>query len=243
MDTNVSPTWLLLLPQLPAKPDYLRVKLQRRLQKLGAASIKNGVYALPLSDANSKASERLRAELTGDKGDLIVLGAVLLAGLTDQELAQRFESSAVAPPENPSGQTWVTRADVFVDRMGCAWLIRKFIDPDARFRFIDARGRVRPSELGYDMPGGAFAHHGDRCTFEALVDHYRLNGPAIDAIAEIIHDIDLQDDKFGRAEAPGVFVMLKGIRESEASDDKRVARAGDLFDALYAQFSNAARAR
>lgn len=91
MDTTVSPqSWLFLLPQLPAKPDYLRVKLQRRMQRLGAVLVKNGVYALPLSDETTEASEWLRSELLGEGGDLIVLGSVLCAGLTDADLMRRY---------------------------------------------------------------------------------------------------------------------------------------------------------
>jgi hypothetical protein len=91
MDTTVSQqSWLFLLPQLPAKPDYLRVKLQRRMQKLGAVLVKNGVYAFPFDDEATRASEWLRAQLVDEGGDLIVLGAVLCAGLTDAELMNRY---------------------------------------------------------------------------------------------------------------------------------------------------------
>src|SRR3954466_2124203 len=97
MDTDVSPqSWLVLLPQLPAKPDYLRVKLQRRLARLGAVTVKNGVYALPLRDETTEASEWLRTELVHDKGDLIVLGSVVCAGISDDELVQRFLESSRA---------------------------------------------------------------------------------------------------------------------------------------------------
>src|SRR5205807_6991598 len=99
------------------------------------------------------------------------------------------------------GRTWVTRRGVFVDRIASAWLIKRFIDPDARFKFVAPGGYVpRKGELRFDMFEAEYTHEGDRCTFETLVRRFRLRDPALRAIGEIVHDIDCKDAKFGRAE-------------------------------------------
>ncbi len=99
------------------------------------------------------------------------------------------------------GSVWVTRQGVHVDRIASAWLIRRFIDPEARFKFVPAKGYVpEPGELRFDMFEAEFTHEGDRCTFEVLLARAGLADPALAAIGEIVHDIDLKDAKFGREE-------------------------------------------
>jgi hypothetical protein len=299
-------SWLLLLPQLPPKPDYLRVKLQRRLQRLGAIALKNGVYALPAREQTSEDVEWLRRELAEDDAELIVCSAALLGGLSDEELVGRFQSAreedyralteaareamanedgdarstvlvglertlatvkrtdffeapsasearlsldalaeSVASRESARvatgaatvtpGRTWVTRQGVFVDRIASAWLIRRFIDPKAKFKFVDGSRGYRPSanEVRYDMFNAEFTHQGDRCTFETLLDAFALDDPALSAIAEIVHDIDCQDEKFQRAETFGIHAVLTGIRDSEPRDDRRLTMGRALFDGLH----------
>ena len=95
--------------------------------------------------------------------------------------------------ETLRGRTWVTRQGVHVDRIGSAWLIRRFIDPDARFKFVPGKGyRPDEGELRFDMFQAEFTHEGDKCTFEVLLDRAALKDSALRAIAEIIHDIDLR---------------------------------------------------
>ena len=102
------------------------------------------------------------------------------------------------------GRVWATRRGVQIDRIASAWLIRRFIDPAARFRFIDPKAERAPGELRFDMVGGDFTHEGDACTFETLARTIRRPDPALRQIAEIVHDIDIKDGKFGRADAPGI---------------------------------------
>jgi hypothetical protein len=134
---------------------------------------------------------------------------------------------------------WVTRENVFVDRIASAWLIRRFIDQAATFRFIDVRKPHRPlhGELRFDMPQGEYTHEGDRCTFETLVARFALADAALSAIGEIVHDIDCHDDKFGRPEAAGIRLVLEGIQQSETGDEERIGKGIALFDSLYAQLS------
>ena len=118
----------------------------------------------------------------------------------------------------PSGAMWVTRTGVHVDRIASSWLIRRFIDPQARFKFVPAKGYVpKDGELRFDMFEAEFTHIGDRCTFEVLVERMGLRDPALIAIGEIIHDLDLRDDKFGREENAGVRSMITGSAPSRTT--------------------------
>jgi hypothetical protein len=133
------------------------------------------------------------------------------------------------------GRTWVTRTGIKVDRMASAWLIRKFIDPEARFKFVPAKGyRPETRELRFDMFEAEFTHEGDLCTFEVLAQRFGLRDPALGAIAEIVHDIDLKDAKYGREEAPGIGQLVAGIAAAHADDEERLARGAALFEDLYA---------
>jgi hypothetical protein len=136
-----------------------------------------------------------------------------------------------------AGLTWVTRKGIHVDRIASAWLIRRFVDPTARFRFADSQSpEAAPGELRFDTMGGELTHEGDRCTFETLVVRLGLRDPAVSQIAEIVHDIDLKDAKFGRAEASGVLQLVNGLALAHADDRDRLDRGFALFDDLYESF-------
>ena len=144
---------------------------------------------------------------------------------------------ASAPLVSGSGHVWVTRRQVHVDRIGSAWLIRHFIDPDATFKFVPAKGyKPRRGELRFDMFEAEFTHEGDRCTFEVLLQKSGLDEPALAAISEIVHDIDLKDGKFARAEAGGIAALIDSLAQADISDQERVERGAQLFDNLYALF-------
>jgi hypothetical protein len=136
------------------------------------------------------------------------------------------------------GRTWVTRANVHVDRIASAWLIRRFIDPKARFKFVPAKGYApEPGELRFDMFEAEFTHEGDRCTFEVLLGRFGLTDPALQVLGEIVHDLDLKDDKYARPERPGVERLLAGLTIAEGDDEARIARGSALFGDLYESFS------
>jgi hypothetical protein len=140
------------------------------------------------------------------------------------------------------GRTWVTRTGIKVDRMASAWLIRRFIDPNARFKFVPAKGyRPEEGELRFDMFEAEFTHEGDQCTFEVLVRRFGLADPALRAIAEIVHDIDVKDAKYGREEAPGIGQLVNGIAAAHPDDEARLARGTALFDDLRAVHGGATR--
>jgi len=139
-------------------------------------------------------------------------------------------------------RVWVTRQGVYVDRIACAWLIRRFIDPQARFKFVSGKGyRGEPGELRFDMFEAEFTHEGDKCTFEVLLERGALKDPALSAIAEIIHDIDLKDDKFGRTEVAGIRTLVEGISMATEKDSERIARGTEVFNSLYDFFKKKGR--
>jgi hypothetical protein len=127
---------------------------------------------------------------------------------------------------------WVTRHRPGVDRCGSAWLIRRFIDPKARFGFAD-EAHVPPQGIAYDMYHGGFGHRGDDCTFETLAKEFRIRNRKVDIIAEIIHDADVLDDKFGRHEGFGINEVLKGWARRNISDNELLERGVELFEGLY----------
>ncbi len=152
---------------------------------------------------------------------------------------ERDAASAAANPEvgSLSGHVWVTRRGVHIDRIACAWLIRRFIDPNASFRFVAGRGyRPEPGELRFDMFEAEFTHEGDRCSMETFLVRLGIADRALQAIAEIVHDIDMKDAKFGREEAVGISRLIAGIALASKDDSERIERGGAVFDDLYAYF-------
>jgi hypothetical protein len=157
-----------------------------------------------------------------------------------QELAERL-----APPEptvgkktesleKPRGRTWVTRTGIHVDRMASAWLIRRFIDRDASFKFVSAREhRHKAGELRFDMFDGEYTHKGELCTFEVLLRNFELTDAALRPIAEMVHDIDLKVDTYGRPETAGFEQLVNAIAMAHRDDDARLARASAMLDDLY----------
>ncbi len=314
--------WLLLIHQIPPKPDYFRVKVWRRLQRLGAVAIKNSVYVLPLSDHAQEDFQWLARQVTEEGGEASVCEAGFLAGLSDAQIERLFEAAREAdyaaiaaeareigaalsrdaglepearskaqadvarlrrrlaetaaidffdapgrqtaeglvadlekrlsrpeelqaegqgsPASEFRGRTWVTRKGVHVDRIGSAWLIGRFIDPQARFKFVPAQGyHAESGELRFDMFEAEFSHEGDRCTFEVLLERFKLGSQALRWLAEIVHDIDLKDGKFGRPETPGVQRLIEGLCRTHKEDDARLARGSMLFDDLHAALAQA----
>lgn len=167
------------------------------------------------------------------------LVAGLEAGLNEEEdVVTATEPKAVSEPLR--NRTWVTRQGVQVDRIASAWLIRRFIDPDARFKFVPGTGyAAQPGDLRFDMFEGEFTHRGERCTFEVLLAESGLDDPALGAIAEIIHDIDLKDGKYGRDEAAGIRTLISGIASAQNDDVQRLQRGAAVFDDLYESFRSA----
>jgi hypothetical protein len=135
-------------------------------------------------------------------------------------------------PKSYRGKTWLTRPRPEIDRVGSAWLIRRFIDPRAKFVFAATVPATREI-IPFDMVDVEFSHHGDNCTFETLIRRFGIEDKAVRKIAEMIHDTDLEDEKFQRSECIGIDRVLKGWAK-QGLPDKEILRQGfECFDALY----------
>jgi len=322
--------WILLIHSIPPRPSYLRVKIGRRLQKVGAVAVKNSVYALPRTEAAREDLEWIAHEISSDGGEAQLcesrfIGGSSDGGVTDDAIEQQFrlarqqdylaavklarrlldslrpaqKKAGQAPsrrhaqaevalgrlrrrleeivaidyfgapgraeleslllsieeklrpprpadpearPDLPSlaklrGRTWVTRKGIHVDRICSAWLIRRFIDPDAKLKYVAAKGYVpEPGELRFDMFDAELTHEGDRCTFEVLLARMGNEDPALRHLADLVHDLDLRDGKFAREELPGFAALITGICVEHRDDEGRLAAGTTMLDALYRAF-------
>ncbi len=126
--------------------------------------------------------------------------------------------------------------------MASAWLIRRFIDPKATFKFVTMKQyQPKDGEVRFDMFDAEFTHDGDRCTFEVLLDRTRLQDPALRAIADVVHDIDLKDAKFDRPETAGIAVLVASIAMAHREDEARIDRASQALDDLYVYYQKKGR--
>jgi hypothetical protein len=323
MSTSSCP-WLLLIHQIPPTPAYLRVKVGRRLQALGAVAIKNSVYVLPNLDQSLEDFQWLRREIVAGGGDATVCEARWVEGRTDASVEDLFvearhadyaalraelaaleralpdASGGAAPPglddararlarlkkqlaairaidffSAPLGtavgaliegvearlrlpaphpprravtskeewmeRVWVTRAGVKVDRIASAWLIRRFVDPGARFRFVDGHDyEPAAGDVRFDMFEAEFTHEGELCTFEVLARRFAPEDAALRQVGEIVHDVDLKDARFDRPEAAGLERLIAGLTARERDDEARIGRGAVLFDSLYESFRGSA---
>ena len=148
---------------------------------------------------------------------------------------KKTETTIRLRAEDYRGKSWVTRPRPEIDRVGSAWLIRKFIDPAAKFVFANTPAEF-PKAIPYDMFEVEFSHHGDYCTFETLIQRFGIRDRAVLRLAEVIHDADLEDDKFRRVEGFGIEQIFKGWAKQGLSDQEILAKGFECFDALYAQF-------
>jgi hypothetical protein len=148
---------------------------------------------------------------------------------------------AGGPAEPYRARLWVTRPRPGVDRMASAWLIRRFVDPEATFAFAADRETSPSTSVPFDMFGVEFSHRGEQCTFEVLCETFQLQEPALAKIAAIVHDLDLKDARFGSSEAPAIGAVIDGLRLAHADDHQLLSSGITLFEALYLQFTQADR--
>jgi hypothetical protein len=193
-----------------------------------------------LEKLKSRSLEIVAMDFYGANGRETVDGLLAMLDATlrkDPVMNSTPDDKASLGIESLKGRVWVTRQGVHVDRIASAWLIRRFIDPDARFKFV--RGtEYRPAsgELRFDMFEAEFTHEGDRCTFEVLLTRSGLADQALRAIGEIVHDIDLKDSKFGREETSGIAHLIAGLTLANKGDEQRLSRGAAVFDDLYEYF-------
>src|SRR5262249_13325179 len=132
------------------------------------------------------------------------------------------------------GQRWVTRRNLHIDRLASAWLIKQFIDKRPRFYFV-ADGETIEGAIPFDMFGAEFTHHGEDCTFETMLKRFGLDDNlGLRDLAQIVHDVDLKDDKFHRLEAPGLNAIINGLSNNVRDDRKLLQQSSIIFDGLLA---------
>lgn len=182
-----------------------------------------------------------RVDFFGSAGRDRVL--TLLRQIEERSAAtpRRIGRSTSDVPIASTARLWITRPRPGVDRMACAWLIRRFIDGEARFDFVANRDAAPPDSVPFDMFGVEFSHRGALCTFEVLCDTYQLAEPALAGIAAIVHDLDLKDGRFAPPEAPAVGLIIEGLRLAQADDQQLLAAGMTLFEALYLALTQASR--
>jgi hypothetical protein len=133
---------------------------------------------------------------------------------------------------------WATRAGIHIDRAACAWLIRRHVDPDATFAFLADPAELPSDTIGFDMRGVDLSHHGGDCSFETILRRYELADPVLWKLAEIIHEADIDDERFHAPEAPGLDTMLRGL-SMIATDAAILDLTAPMFDGLYEFFRRA----
>jgi hypothetical protein len=322
LSKQLNHTWILLVHQLPARPTNLRVRIWRKLQKLGAVAIKNSVYVLPANEKTNEDFQWLKQEIESAGGEAAVFRAGSVEGTTDDEIVKAFREArnaefaeiaadldgltgrireqsrakhlspgrlatheseldkmhtaleyviandffeangrasalaayeraqkALRASERPSqkqparketlsiadyqGRRWVTRRNIHIDRLASAWLIKQFIDKRPRFYFV-AEGETVENAIPFDMFGADFTHHSEDCTFETMLKRFGLTDiKGLREIAEIVHDIDLKDEKFHRLEATGLNTVINGLSEHLRDDRKLLQQASAIFDGLF----------
>jgi hypothetical protein len=134
---------------------------------------------------------------------------------------------------------WATRRHVHIDRTACAWLIRRFIDPDAQFVFVDDPDDVPTDATPFDMRGIELGHGDGRCSFETILVRYQLDDPALERIGRIVHEADIGDERHDAPEAPGLDALLRGLALHAADDEQLIAMTQPVYDALYSLWSQA----
>ncbi len=133
---------------------------------------------------------------------------------------------------------WATRAGIHIDRAACAWLIRRTIDPAAEFLFVTDPADVPPDATPFDMRGVTLGHHDGDCSFETILRHHDLADPVLWRIAQIIHEADLDDERFDAPEAPGLDIALRGL-SMIGDDEHTLTVTRPIFDGLYEYYHRA----
>lgn len=128
---------------------------------------------------------------------------------------------------------WVTRPGVHVDRAACAWLIRRFVDPDAQFCFVDDPAHCPPGATPFDLRGAVLGHREGRCSFESALVEFALADPALEALGEIVHEADLADERYDAPAAPGLDLIVRGLSAVCADDHETLSHTDRVFEGLY----------
>ena len=225
--------------------DYAALRREAN-QVLAAASKRRGA-AGPIREQLSRSVRALRerfAEIERidfcNAPDRPVAGEALasLERRLLEQIAMPGRAAAAVPPRSVTAfrnRRWVTRPRPGVDRMASAWLIRRFIDPNASFAFVD---RPSDADTPFDMYVGEFSHQGSLCTFETLVERFGLHDATVGRIAQIVHDLDMKESKYAAPEGAAVGRMIDGLRSIHANDHVLLEQGISMFEALARSFDS-----
>jgi len=226
--------------------DYRR--LTAEADKLRTSSHGKKAISPPGREATTRAVRTLRERFT-EIERIDFFRAAARQGAADSLTVLERALTVARPPLGPAGvprlaagdfqnRRWVTRPRPGVDRMASAWLIQRFIDPQATFNFRD---RPKADEVPFDMYVGDFSHQGSWCTFETLAERFDLRDPSVVRIGQIVHDLDLKESRFATPEAPAVERLVTGLQELHADDQLLLQRGIEMFAALANSFSSSER--
>ena len=150
-----------------------------------------------------------------------------------------WQEAGGACDAKPAGAStrWVTRERPKIDRIACPWLVSRFVDPDAEFLYVpsqDVEQRAKERDaVPYDVAGAHFGHRGERCSFDAFIEHYRLDDPALDRLATIVRAADTSRPELA-PQAPGLLAISSGLSRNFADDHEMLGHGMVMYDALYA---------
>lgn len=225
-------------------------EIEQVLKRLNAARRPRGTRKPAVGRLLEGFRERLVAlehiDFFGSAGrDRVVTLLAQLEGRT-RDTARAATSSATSglvDITTYAARLWVTRPRPGIDRMGSAWLIRRFVDSGARFEFaIDRESLPTPDAIPFDMFGVEFSHQGEHCTFETLCVVFGIQDPSVARIAQIVHDLDLKDGRYGATDAATIGALVEGLQLATADDNALMERGIVLFESLYLAFAQSARA-
>ena len=238
---GLSDAQLIALFQQARQEDYATLDAEAAgLEKTLVASQKHG-------SGDDARTRELLAKLRREHGEIARIDffdspagrqvALRLARVEEALASGRAGDPQVTPVTLAAYRTkrWVTRPGPHVDRLACAWLIRRFINPGAVIRYSST---PHPEEVPFDMGQGPFSHHGNLCTFETMIRAFGLTDPPMAAIGEIVHEIDLRDGRYVRPEVPGIDAVLRGWMSRP--DAEREVHGIAVFDGLHAALSQTA---
>lgn len=176
---------------------------------------------------SSKAGNDLKKRIKSIEGEIKIVSGFAIQEKKVMIIPKRIEDY--------QGKTWVTRKKPFVDRMASAWLIKRFIDKNAVFRFIDERemGDMDKNCVTFDVRGGEITHMGNLCTFEVFATSFEIKNKAVKKISELVHELDMKDDRYKSPEAKGIEDILLGIRKTAKNDSEALEKGMYVFEMLY----------
>lgn len=227
--------------------DYLRIEkgieeIDRRLQniKKGGQTFVSKKLLDQFDKIEKDFETTLKTDFFSSKASAVIKKSITKI---KEELERLENIQSVSKPislphrdtKDYRGKIWVTRSRPFVDRMASAWLIKRFIDPEATFKFIKQDKMVSRERdfIGFDISGGEFSHLGDMCTFEILMKSFKLSDKRLKKIASIVHEIDIKDEKAKVPESKGIELLLTAIRKTSKSDEEALNRGMEIFEMLY----------